>query len=424
MKNSRLKADIKNILIISFFTALASQINIHLYNDSFIASLGVICIPLFIYLFDEVKPIPTSIVTSAAIFAMRLLFHAIQFRNLSGVINLYLPESVFYIACGIMLYIFEELTCHSRKLYIFIPGIILIDFIGNNLELFARTQAGSEMAKYQQLLIIVACIRGIILLTLLVMLDRYRILLLSKTHAKRYQRLIMLISKLNGEVIWMEKNFDQIEKTMSTSYSLYNHLMDEGNEKAASDALSIAKDIHEIKKEYHLICQGLKENIGTETDNGLEMSELFTILIQSVQSGIAQTGKRLFVVIDCKDKLFTRDPYLFLSVFHNLITNALDASRIDACTVTIREQADGDNYKFMVSDNGPGIPQKYADRIFEPRFSTKINYETGAVNRGLGLPVVKDIIEGNLGGKITLSNTGHGAKFIITIPKTRLEVIE
>lgn len=38
------------------------------------------------------------------------------------------------------------------------------------------------------------------------------------------------------------------------------------------------------------------------------------------------------------------------------------------------------------------------EQIFEPGFSTKINYETGEVNRGLGLSLVKDFIELRLGG--------------------------
>lgn len=418
---SSYKVRVWRILAISLFTALMSQISLHLFNSNFIASLGVICIPMFIFLLDEINIIPTAVLSAAFVFGLRVLIHFVQYGSLDGVYELYLPESVFYVTAGFLWFLFDQLTNHRRKLAIYIPGIIIIDFICNELELFARMQIGGEEFEFQHLIVIIACIRGLILLMILVFLDQYRILLLSKTHAERYQRLIMLISKLSGEVIWMKKNFDQIEKTMTTSYKLYDSLSAEGNSASAKDALSIAKDIHEIKKEYRLISQGLSESIKKETEDGMEMSELFTILIQSIQNEFSDSGKRLFVVLNHDDRLYTKDPYLFLSVFHNLINNSLDAVKVDTCTVIITEQEGEDDYIYTVSDNGPGVPEEYAERIFEPRFSTKIDYETGTVNRGLGLCIVKDIVEESLGGKIDLSAMGHGAKFFIRIPKKRLE---
>ena len=52
---------------------------------------------------------------------------------------------------------------------------------------------------------------------------------------------------------------------------------------------------------------------------------------------------------------------------------------------------------------------EYYHYIYEAGFSTKINYETGKINRGLGLSITKDIIENKLKGKIKVqSKVGRG----------------
>ena len=139
-----------------------------------------------------------------------------------------------------------------------------------------------------------------------------------------------------------------------------------------------------IKKEYRLIGQGLSESITGEINDQMEVTELFTILVQSIQTEIAPSDQRLLVGFDLADRLYMKDPYWFLSVFRNLIGNALEASAPDVCTVQITEHIEDGSVVFSVSDNGPGVDAEYAPHIFEPRFSTKIDYETGAVNRGLG----------------------------------------
>ena len=62
----------------------------------------------------------------------------------------------------------------------------------------------------------------------------------------------------------------------------------------------------------------------------------------------------------------------------------------------------------MISDNGPGIREDIADRVFERGVTTK------AGSRGFGLTIVKEIID-EAGGVIELDNES-GAEWRITIP--------
>ena len=57
-----------------------------------------------------------------------------------------------------------------------------------------------------------------------------------------------------------------------------------------------------------------------------------------------------------------------------------------------------------------------------PGFSTKINFQTGEVNRGLGLSLVEDIVKTQLRGQIRLESRPGCTTFYITVLKSQLEV--
>ena len=82
----------------------------------------------------------------------------------------------------------------------------------------------------------------------------------------------------------------------------------------------------------------------------------------------------------------------------------------------------GANWKFFVRDNGPGIEPKYHDKIFVI-FQT-LNARDEVESRGVGLAIVKKIIEEE-GGKIWVeSEKGKGASFCFTWPKVKKVTVE
>jgi len=107
----------------------------------------------------------------------------------------------------------------------------------------------------------------------------------------------------------------------------------------------------------------------------------------------------------------TADREQLVRVMNNLINNALDATReAENPEVRIDVEALDHRVKITVSDNGVGIPQEDQERIFEPNFTTKSS------GTGLGLAMVRTIIE-NMGGSISVaSEPGLGAQFSFTIP--------
>lgn len=100
-------------------------------------------------------------------------------------------------------------------------------------------------------------------------------------------------------------------------------------------------------------------------------------------------------------------------VFVNLLDNAVAAVQGSASPQVQIDMSFNEEIKILtisVSDNGAGIPSHQRQRIFEPYFTTKTS------GTGLGLPIVKRIIEDHNGFIRALPNLPQGAKMLIEIP--------
>jgi two-component system nitrogen regulation sensor histidine kinase NtrY len=102
-----------------------------------------------------------------------------------------------------------------------------------------------------------------------------------------------------------------------------------------------------------------------------------------------------------------------IRVVTNLVKNAIQASHPDREN-TIVVSVKHDNYKIYltVSDKGTGIHSKNEKKIFEPKFTTKNS------GMGLGLAMVKQIVE-NFKGSIDMKTIyGEGTIFTVTLPRS------
>jgi nitrogen fixation/metabolism regulation signal transduction histidine kinase len=105
------------------------------------------------------------------------------------------------------------------------------------------------------------------------------------------------------------------------------------------------------------------------------------------------------------------DPALLRQVIHNLMQNAQDAlTGADNATVTVTTRHEGNMLMFSVADNGSGIRADVMAHIFEPYITTKPR------GTGLGLPIVKKIIEEHRGTILAENTTPHGAMITINLP--------
>lgn len=418
------KMSLKQIGILSLLIVLAAQVNLDVFTNNFLVSIGILLFPVFVYLFQEIPLIPITLLSGAGVFLSRILIYGIQSGfHTDNVIN-HFPEVFFYLTYGIASYFYfkhHDYKLQGKRW----PAILLVmDYCANLVELLFRLGTGAFALNMQLNIIVVAFVRTVILWAVIRGLGHYKFTLLNQEHANRYQRLILLISKLNGEVIWMKKNTALIEETMARSYKLFSAMQEAEVDPALSqDALAVAKDIHEIKKEYLLILRGISEAMDLNLqDNGMTLTDILVLLEDTLTAAAHEKGKELTLNKEYSQDLFTDKHYFLLSIFRNLFTNALEANEEEQVVLTFIQQEDNDNYTFLIRDNGPGIPTENLPLIFMPGFSTKINFNTGEVSRGLGLNLVKDIIENQFHGSIHAESKPGETTFYILIPKSELEV--
>ncbi len=119
----------------------------------------------------------------------------------------------------------------------------------------------------------------------------------------------------------------------------------------------------------------------------------------SVKTDIKDRGHRIFM-----------DQDLMHRVLMNLLMNSIQAME-QGGTVTIGVMEVKGGYNIVVQDTGSGIDPDNIKKIFNPFFTTK---EKGS---GLGLPIVRKIIEGHRGTIDIESNEGQGTNVIIHLPK-------
>ena len=107
-------------------------------------------------------------------------------------------------------------------------------------------------------------------------------------------------------------------------------------------------------------------------------------------------------------------------VFRNLISNAMKYSNKKERHINIGVDYSGQSSIFYVRDNGIGIPEHLQDKVFRifKRLHTKDAYGGGT---GLGLTIVKKIIERH-GGEIWLeSEIDRGTTFYFTLPEQQAQ---
>ena len=109
------------------------------------------------------------------------------------------------------------------------------------------------------------------------------------------------------------------------------------------------------------------------------------------------------------------EPTRLQQLFHNLISNAIKYMHRPDGQVTVSCQDDGSHWRFAVADNGPGIEPRHFERIFQ-LFQTLAPRDR-VESTGVGLALVKKIVEMYRGRVWVESAPGAGATFYFTWPK-------
>ncbi len=136
--------------------------------------------------------------------------------------------------------------------------------------------------------------------------------------------------------------------------------------------------------------------------------------VLDLYKGYEKLDIRLLFSGDDDGFLVYADRKQMLRVFNNLIKNALQAyDKHETAEIVVHCSLEQNSCVIKISDQGCGIPDDQKENIFNPYYTTK------AKGMGLGLSIVKKIIEG-IGGNVDFySREGVGSTFILHIPRAK-----
>ena len=113
-----------------------------------------------------------------------------------------------------------------------------------------------------------------------------------------------------------------------------------------------------------------------------------------------------------KELIAKLDRTQLIRVVTNLVKNAIQAvPEVASPRILVSVSSENDFVKLSVADNGIGIQDEFADKIFEPKFTTKSS------GMGLGLGMVKNIVETYKGSIDFTSQPEKGTVFTVRVPK-------
>lgn len=415
------KKEFEQLFIICTITVFMGQVYLTPISNWFRFSLAVVVLPLFLIFYKDIKVMRVTSVIAVSIFLFRSIIHRLTYDDLSfyEILLHYVPVISYYLIYGFLFKKFKirEKANDNDSLSI-IPALWICDSTGNMIEALIRNFVGTlplESAFF--VIILIGFARSTVTYMIYMLIIQYKNRIVREQKESKFRELILLTAKLKSELFYLKKSMNDIEDTMTDSYDLYEKLdVDDLKEQA----LNISKNIHEIKKDYYRVVEGMEDTLSEENKPlNLTSDELFSIIRENTEKIISFNEKDILLKFEASCDFKTRDYYPLISILNNLITNSIDAiEKKGIISVNVKEL--DDYYKFTVYDNGIGINVEDQPLIFKPGYSTKLNKLTGKLSTGLGLAHVKGMIENYYQGSIRVDSfTYEYTKFQFEIPTSR-----
>jgi PAS domain S-box-containing protein len=143
-------------------------------------------------------------------------------------------------------------------------------------------------------------------------------------------------------------------------------------------------------------------------------------IIEGVVELLAQEaetkGLKFDVTIDSQIFPIHADRQSMETVVTNMVSNAIKYNQENG-RISISAQNRGEFVELKVADNGVGIAEENLPRIFDKFFRIRTEYTRKVIGSGLGLPLVKAIVEAHLGTISVQSQPGERTTFTVLLPR-------
>lgn len=204
-----------------------------------------------------------------------------------------------------------------------------------------------------------------------------------------------------------------LKSPLRSIHSLISWIKEDNEKEFSDETLQYLNMIEgKVEKMDHLI-HGILTYSKVETDDevndSIDLNEVINNCIEIIH--IPENTK---VVIANTLPIVKADKFRMQQLFQNIISNAVNYLDKPEGLVSVGHTEDAKSYTFYVKDNGPGIAKENQEKIFKI-FQSFTNHESST---GIGLSIVKRIVD-NYKGTISIeSELKAGTTFFIKLPKT------
>lgn len=194
---------------------------------------------------------------------------------------------------------------------------------------------------------------------------------------------------------------------MTSQPHQHQHLLSRAKEKTQG-LISLIGDLLDLSR--------IEEGITGREPKPVRLEELLKGIVDFLSTRSSTKNQTLsFQVLSPNLPEIKADPLALESIFGNLITNAITYTQ-EGGHIRVEMDRAGINIRVKVTDNGFGIDEKNINKIFDRFYRVKDERTRYITGTGLGLPIVKGLVD-SLGGIIeVISNPGEGSTFTVLLP--------
>ena len=402
------------IILTVLLTVLASEFKVIPFSgEAFRFGLGSITFFLLILIRPPASLLLTGSITGLSVVIARtvrdILFHGDSV--FVGFVD-HAPAFLYYFlfALGLRMINLEKYEANP-----FILGALGVgfEFIANGTEHLVRNWfMYQENLGFEEW----ALLLGVAVLRSYFVVGLYSSIAMSE-QKKRMEEMLNVNSELYAETLYLQKSMNHIEQITVSSHDLYRKLKQHNMQALSVQALHIAQEIHEVKKDSQRILAGLKNVTDGKKGEPICLSEVIQLVIHANEKYSELLRKQVHFSVLTELDFETDKQIPLLALLNNIVANAVEAIG-DKGEIHISLFEKSSYTYFLIKDTGKGIPKEDIPIIFEPGYTTKYN-DKGVAATGIGLSHVKEIIQ-TLNGDIRVETRKEGTAFQIQIPTNNL----
>lgn len=415
-----LKPSNKRVILVVTVTVIATELFIVTDIGPFRFSIGTV---VFVYAVLSIKNfliIPTAFLAAVSVFLLRIgldYFFWLPREYFTFMMAHQYSGFIYFILLSLILKMSKIKTMASgftAPLLLSLGGAVAVSTLA---EALVRVPWGEVLSFDSLIILIIMSAAQVFLVASFINISQFqKIALVDEQQRDNYEKMLILASDLYDELFYMQKSMENMENIMAKSYNLHKILkkIKLPDLSLVHEALRIAEEVHEVKKDIARILAGLEKVIGAKKERSvMNLSELLDLVVRANRNYSLSIDKKIQFNLLIEKDFEVAEVYPLLAIINNLVSNAVEAISKEG---SINLKAKCRKNILCVSIYDDGIPIREEDRnlIFEPGFTTKFSPE-GIPSTGIGLAYVRGLVE-NYRGRVFLRSIKKGKSFMVLIP--------